>query len=69
VTLIDSADEVAGAVAEDLAARGLCGEAGAGPGTHRFAVSDDAERFRAIGARFLGDRLGLAETVALEESR
>lgn len=69
VALIDSADEVAGALAAELAARGLCGEPGAGPATHRFAVSDDAERFQAIGARFLGDRLGPAETVALEDSR
>lgn len=66
VALIDSADEVAGAVAAELVARGLAAPASAQPVSHRFAVSDDAERFQAIGARFLGDRLGVAETVGLE---
>ena len=34
---------------------------GAGQGgrpTHRFAVSDDEARFRQVGARFIGERLG-----------
>jgi glutamate racemase len=32
---------------------------------HRFAVSDDPERFLAVGARFLGGRLGTADVVNL----
>ena len=32
---------------------------------HRFAVSDDAPRFLAVGGRFLGDRLAEAEVVDL----
>lgn len=66
VALIDSAAEVAGAVAAQLEALGLTGGAGNSPGTHRFAVSDDPARFATVGARFLGDRLGQAEIVDLE---
>jgi hypothetical protein len=33
--------------------------------THRFAVSDDEARFRQVGARFIGERLGRAEVVPL----
>lgn len=65
VTLIDSAEVVAAALAAELDARGLQAPAGA-PVTHRFAVSDDPARFLAVGARFLGDRLGAAELVSLE---
>jgi glutamate racemase len=32
---------------------------------HRFVVSDDEARFRQVGARFIGERLGKAEVVAL----
>ncbi|MDZ4675278.1 MAG: glutamate racemase [Gemmatimonadota bacterium] len=66
VTLIDSAAEVANAVAVELEARGLSHPHGGPPGLHRFAVSDDPARFAAVGSRFLGDRLGQAETVDLE---
>ena len=56
VTLIDSGGETAKAVAEALRAKTL--EAGGGvPPTHHFVVSDDAPRFRKVGATFLGDRL------------
>ncbi|MCL4865792.1 MAG: hypothetical protein KJZ47_07845, partial [Gemmatimonadales bacterium] len=65
VALIDSAAEVAGAVAEVLEARGLAAPPDA-VARHRFAVSDDPERFAAVGARFLGDRLAQAEIVDLE---
>jgi glutamate racemase len=66
VVLIDSAAETATAVAGALAERNLLtsGEPAAAV-THRFAVSDDPERFRAIGARFLGERLSGAEVVSL----
>jgi hypothetical protein len=33
--------------------------------THRFAVSDDEARFRAVGSRFIGERLSGAEVVPL----
>jgi glutamate racemase len=64
VRLIDSGEETAGAVARALRTDGLGAPTEATP-THRFAVSDDEPRFRQIGARFIGDRLGRAEVVAL----
>jgi glutamate racemase len=66
VRLIDSAAETASAVAEVLAERGLEAPADSGaPAGHRFAVNDDPERFRSVGARFLGARLARAEVVTL----
>jgi glutamate racemase len=64
VRLIDSGEETAAAVRQALAAAGLtrAPEPGA---THRFAVSDDEARFRQVGARFIGERLGRAEVVPL----
>jgi hypothetical protein len=35
---------------------------------HRFAVSDDPERFAKVGARFLGERVTGAEVVTLESA-
>lgn len=64
VTLIDSAEETAAAVAAALAERRLEAPPGGEP-RHRFAVSDDPERFRAVGVRFLGERLGTVEVVDL----
>jgi glutamate racemase len=32
---------------------------------HRFVVSDDEARFRQVGARFVGERLGQAEVISL----
>ncbi len=64
VRLIDSGEETAGAVEQALAAGSLAAPAGA-PATHRFAVSDDEARFRQVGARFIGDRLGRADVVPL----
>jgi glutamate racemase len=64
VTLIDSAEETAAAVAAALVSAGLEAPADQVPG-HRFAVSDDAERFREIGVRFLGERLAEVEVVGL----
>ncbi len=64
VILIDSARETARTVAAALEAAGLLAPPGA-PVVHRFAVSDDPERFAAVGARFLGERLGEAEVVTL----
>jgi glutamate racemase len=64
VRLIDSAEETAAAVAEALREGSLEAPMG-GKVYHRFVVSDDEPRFRQIGARFIGDRLGGAEVVAL----
>jgi glutamate racemase len=64
VRLIDSGEETASAV--DLALRAAGIEAPPGVGTrHRFAVSDDEARFRAVGSRFIGERLVAAEVVPL----
>jgi glutamate racemase len=64
VRLIDSGQETARVVASALRERGLEAPDGA-PGAHRFVVSDDEARFRQVGGRFIGDRLGRAEVVPL----
>ena len=64
VCLIDSGEETARVVASVLRQRGLEAPAG-GPAEHRFAVSDDEARFRQVGMRFIGERLGRAEVVPL----
>ena len=64
VRLIDSAEETARAVEGTLAERRLAAPSG-GRVSHRFVVSDDEARFRLVGLRFLGDRLGKAEVIAL----
>jgi hypothetical protein len=51
-------------VQQALEAASLAAPAGAAA-THRFAVSDDEARFRQVGARFIGERLGRAELVPL----
>lgn len=63
VTLVDSAEETARAVAAELEGRGLL--AGAGSHEHWFVVSDDEPHFRKVGARFLGEKLRLVEVVPL----
>jgi len=65
VALIDSAAATAAAVADALAAQGLEAPAGNEP-FHRFAVSDDAERFLSVGSRFVGERLSVAEVISVE---
>ena len=62
VTLVDSAEETAATLSDLLHRRGLVAPPRAvGTVEHRFAVSDDPERFRTVGSRFLGERLGAAE--------
>jgi glutamate racemase len=64
VRLIDSAEETARTVAATLAEAGLAAPAGH-PVFHRFVVSDDEARFRAVGSRFIGEKLQAAEVVPL----
>jgi len=64
VQLIDSGEETAAAVLQALEAGALAAPAGA-KATHRFAVSDDEARFRQVGVRFIGERMGRAEVVPL----
>lgn len=64
VRLIDSAEETARTLESRLVAAGLEAPTGVNA-THRFAVSDDPQRFQDVGARFLGGRLGQAEVVTL----
>jgi glutamate racemase len=64
VTLIDSAQETAAELARVLAAHQLAA-LDARTVAHRFAVSDDEARFRQVGARFIGERLGSAEVVPM----
>ena len=64
VTLVDSAEETARVVAQDLAQRNLVADPSQHP-THRFVVSDDEPHFRKVGARFLGEKLQHVEVVRL----
>ena len=64
VRLIDSGEATAQSLENTLREAGLQ----APPGqevSHRFAVSDDMARFRQVGSRFIGDRLGAAEVVGV----
>jgi glutamate racemase len=63
VTLVDSAEETAQAVAAELEARGLL--AAGGSHEHLFVVSDDEPHFRKVGARFLGEKIKQVEVVPL----
>jgi glutamate racemase len=62
VTLVDSAEETARALADALVEAGLTARPG-GAVSHRFVVSDDQPRFLQVGSRFLGERLTEAELV------
>jgi len=63
VTLVDSAEETAKAVAAELESRGLL--AAGGSHEHLFVVSDDEPHFRKVGARFLGEKIKQVEVVPL----
>jgi glutamate racemase len=64
IRLIDSGEETASVVESALRSTGLDAPASAAA-KHRFVVSDDEARFRQVGGRFIGERLGKAEVVAL----
>ncbi|MGO8969738.1 MAG: glutamate racemase [Myxococcaceae bacterium] len=64
VTLVDSGDATANAVAEVLAA-GEATAAGPGERTERFYVTDVPDRFIEVSARFLGTAVSAAEQVDL----
>jgi glutamate racemase len=64
VKLIDSGQATAVALETILVEKSLQAS-GAGETYHRFVVSDDEARFRQVGARFIGERLGRAELVPL----
>ena len=64
VTLVDSAEPIADEVATRL--RGMGRDPARGSGTHHFFVTDNWERFREVGERFLGspiERLELVDIV------
>jgi glutamate racemase len=65
VALVDSAEAVADEVAAQLASLGLL--APDGLGGIRFFVSDNPDRFRAVGANFLGEPVDDVTLVAPEE--
>jgi glutamate racemase len=64
VTLIDSGQATAAALETILVDKELEAPEQAEP-SHRFVVSDDEARFRQVGSRFIGERLGAAEVVSL----
>lgn len=63
VRLIDSAEETARVLEGELVQRALLSNGG--PVAHRFVVTDDEPHFRAVGARFLGEKLGKVDVVTL----
>ena len=64
VVLIDSGQATAVALETILTEKSLAAPSQA-ESQHRFVVSDDEARFRQVGARFIGERLGHAEVVPL----
>jgi glutamate racemase len=64
VKLIDSGQATAEALESILKNKQLEATAGAVV-DHRFVVSDDEARFRQVGSRFIGERLGRAEVMPL----
>jgi glutamate racemase len=64
VTLIDSGQATAAALETILAEKNLPAP-GHAVARHRFVVSDDEARFRLVGSRFVGEKLGGAEVVPL----
>jgi glutamate racemase len=64
VALIDSGHETALELGHVLERARLASPDGESP-THRFVVSDDEARFRQVGARFIGERLDMAEVVPM----
>jgi glutamate racemase len=64
VRLIDSGQATAVALATILDEKALAAPV-QGEVQHRFVVSDDEARFRQVGSRFIGERLGTAEVVPL----
>jgi glutamate racemase len=68
VALIDSADAVAEDVAARLKAERLCEAAEpAAPPSLRFFVSDNPDRFRRVGRRFLGEEIDDVHLVTPED--
>ena len=65
VTLVDSAEETATAVARELERLDLLANGAGGTHDHRFVVSDDEPHFRKVGALFLGAKLKQVEVVLL----
>ena len=63
VKLVDSAEETATAVSQELDRQNLLSNGGAHD--HRFVVSDDEAHFRKVGAVFLGEKLKQVEVVPL----
>jgi glutamate racemase len=63
VKLVDSAEETAKVVSDELERQGLLANGGAHE--HRFVVSDDEPHFRKVGALFLGEKLKQVEVVPL----
>ena len=63
VKLVDSAEETATVVSDELERQGLLANGGAHE--HRFVVSDDEPHFRKVGALFLGGKLKQVEVAPL----
>lgn len=64
VELVEPAAATAGAVADELEERGLEAPDG-GEAERRYYVTDDAERFRSLAGRWMGESIDHLETVEL----
>jgi glutamate racemase len=69
VTLIDSARETAHELVAVLDRAGLRAPPGGGTPRHRWAATDDVERFARVGSVFTGEVLGAVELVDLDHDR
>jgi glutamate racemase len=65
VTMVDSAETTAAAVAEALAVKGLRNETG-GVSAMRFFATDSPERFARVGAIFLGRPIEIADVELID---
>jgi glutamate racemase len=66
ITLVDSADTTAAAVAETLAASTLQTDIGAAPRNIRFFATDSTERFARIGAIFFGREIDSGDVTLVD---
>jgi glutamate racemase len=69
VTLIDSARETAHELVAVLDRAGLRAPPGGGTPRHRWAATDDVERFARVGSVFTGEALASVELVDLDHDR
>jgi glutamate racemase len=66
VTMVDSAETTAAAVADALAAKGMGNDNGGSDASMRFFATDSPERFARVGAIFLGRPIDVADVELID---